>query len=95
MMNAEKNTAILSEAIEALSPRGNSLDSQIFSVAHILQRIKGEENPYQEQIDKLYDIASDISQIIQSLQPENTDSPILAKLSLPVLLLLGTLLTGQ
>jgi DNA repair protein RecN (Recombination protein N) len=73
MMNAEKNTAILSEAIEALSPRGNSLDSQIFSVAHILQRIKGEENPYQEQIDKLYDIASDISQIIQSLQPENTD----------------------
>ena len=73
MMNAEKNTAILSEAIDALSPRGNSLDSQIFSVAHILQRIKGDTNPYQEQIDKLYDIASEISQITQSLQPENTD----------------------
>lgn len=73
MMNAEKNTAILSEAIDALSPRGNSLDSQIFSVAHILQRIKGDTNPYQEQIDKLYDIASEISQIAQSLQPENTD----------------------
>lgn len=73
MMNAEKNTAILSEAIDALSPRGNSLDSQIFSVAHILQRIKGDTNPYQEQIDKLYDIASEISQIAQSLQPESTD----------------------
>lgn len=73
MMNAEKNTAILSEAIDALSPRGNSLDSQIFSVAHILQRIKGDTNPYQEQIDKLYDIASEISQITQSLQPESTD----------------------
>lgn len=73
MMNAEKNTAILSEAIDALSPRGNSLDSQIFSVAHILQRIKGDTNPYQEQIDKLYDIASEISQITQSLQPETTD----------------------
>ncbi len=73
MMNAEKNTAILSEAIDALSPHGNSLDSQIFSVAHILQRIKGDTNPYQEQIDKLYDIASEISQIAQSLQPENTD----------------------
>ena len=73
MMNAEKNTAILSEAIDALSPRGNSLDSQIFSVAHILQRIKGDTNPYQEQINKLYDIASEISQITQSLQPESTD----------------------
>ena len=73
MINAEKNTAILSDAIESLSPHGNSLDSQIFSVAHILQRIKGEPNPYQEQIDKLYDIASDISEIIQTLKPENTD----------------------
>lgn len=73
MMNAEKNTAILSEAIEALSPRGNSLDSQIFTVAHILQRIKGETNPYQDQIDKLYDIASEISQITQCLQPTNAD----------------------
>ena len=56
MMNAEKNTAILNEALEALSPRGNSLDSQIFNVAHILQRIKGDENPYTEQIDQLYNI---------------------------------------
>lgn len=70
MMNAEKNRAILNEALEALSPRGNSLDSQIFTVAHILQRIKGDENPYSEQIDKLYDIAESINQIAQSLEPE-------------------------
>lgn len=74
MMNAEKNTAILDEAIQALSPRGNSLDAQIFSVAHILQRIRGDENPYQEQIDKLYDIAESIAQVAQTLTPEDTDT---------------------
>ena len=47
MMNAEKNSAILDEALQTLSPHGNSLDSILFSVAHILQRIKGDENPYQ------------------------------------------------
>lgn len=73
MMNAEKNRAILTEALEALSPRGNSLDSQIFAVAHILQRIKGDENPYAEQIDKLYDIAESVAQVAQSLEPEATD----------------------
>ncbi|MBR4891832.1 MAG: DNA repair protein RecN [Alphaproteobacteria bacterium] len=73
MMNAEKNTAILGEAISALNPHGNSIESQIFSVAHILERIKGEENLYQAQIDKLYDIAESIAQITQSLEPENTD----------------------
>ena len=73
MMNAEKNTAILGDAISALYPHGNSLESMIFSVAHILERIKGDENPYQTQIDKLYDIAESVAQISQSLEPENTD----------------------
>ena len=73
MMNAEKNTAILGDAISALNPHGNSLESMIFSVAHILERIKGDENPYQTQIDKLYDIAESVAQISQSLEPENTD----------------------
>lgn len=73
MMNAEKNAAILSEALEALSPRGNSLDTQLFNVAHILQRIRGDENPYSDQIDKLYDLAESIAQITQSLTPELTD----------------------
>ena len=74
MMNAEKNSAILKEALEALSPRGNSLDSQLFAVAHILQRIKGDENPYTEQIDKLYDVAESVAQIAQSLEPEDSDN---------------------
>ncbi len=73
MMNAEKNTAILNEALEALNPRGNSLESQVFNVAHILQRIRGDENPYSEQIDKLYELAESIAQISESLTPESTD----------------------
>ncbi len=73
MMNAEKNVAILTEALEALSPRGNSLDAQLFNVAHILQRIRGDENPYSEQIDKLYDLAESVAEIAQSLTPETTD----------------------
>ena len=73
MMNAEKNAAILGEALEALAPRGNSLDAQLFNVAHILQRIRGDKNPYSEQIDKLYDLAESVAQITQSLTPESTD----------------------
>ena len=74
MMNAEKNTAILNDAISAMSPHGNSLDGLVFSVAHILERIKGDENPYQSQIDKLYDIAEDIATVSKSLEPENIDT---------------------
>ena len=73
MMNAEKNSAILDEALQTLSPHGNSLDSILFSVAHILQRIKGDENPYQNQIDKLYEVADTIAQISQSLEHIGTD----------------------
>jgi len=73
MMNAEKNAAILTEAVEAMNPRGQSLDSQIFSVAHILQRIKTDPNPYAEQIEKLYDVAQTVSEIAQNLIPENSD----------------------
>lgn len=73
MMNAEKNAAILTEALAALAPRGNPLDSQIFNVAHILQRIKGDENPYSAEIDKLYSIAESIAEITQSLTPTDTD----------------------
>ena len=74
MMNAEKNVAILNDAITALNPHGHSLESLIFSVAHILERIKGDENPYQNQIDKLYDIAESVAQITQTLEPESTDA---------------------
>ncbi len=73
MMNAEKDAAILSEAIAALNSRGESIDSQIFSVAHILQRIKTEPNPYSKQIDALYDAAQIISDVTEQLSPTDVD----------------------
>lgn len=73
MMNAEKNAAILGEAMDALNARGNSLDAQIFNVAHILQRIKTEPNPYSEQIDKLYSAAEIVSGVMGALEPESMD----------------------
>ncbi len=74
MMNAEKNVAILNDAISALNPHGTSLEAQIFNVAHILQRIKTDPNPYQEQIDKLYEVADIISTIGDEITPENVDT---------------------
>lgn len=74
MMNAEKNIAVLGDACESLSPNGRSLESQLFSVAHILERIKSDPNPYQEQIDKLYDVAQTVAEIAQSLTPMDIDT---------------------
>ena len=73
MMDAEKNAAILTDAITVFKNNGNSLDEQICSVAHILERIKTEPNPYSEQIDKLYDVASVVAEISEQIHPENTD----------------------
>ena len=73
MMDAEKNAAILTDAIQVLKNNGNSLDEQICSVAHILERIKTEPNPYSEQIDKLYDAASVVAEVSEQIHPENTD----------------------
>ena len=73
MMDAEKNSAILNDAVEALKNNGNSLDEQICSVAHILERVKTDPNPYSEQIDKLYDVASVVAEISEQIHPENTN----------------------
>lgn len=73
MMNAEKNAAILTDAMDVLGGRGNSLDAQIFNAAHILQRIKSDPNPYTDQIDKLYSAAEIISNVMGSLEPESMD----------------------
>jgi len=73
MMDAEKNAAILADAAETLKNDGHSLDEQICSVAHILERIKTEPNPYSEQIDKLYDAASMVADVSETIQPENPD----------------------
>lgn len=73
MMDAEKNAGILNDALEALKPNGNSLEEQICSVAHILERIKTDPNPYTEIIDKLYDTASTVAEISEQIHPENTN----------------------
>jgi len=73
MMDAEKNAGILNDALDILKNNGNSLDEQICSVAHILERIKTEPNPYSETIDKLYDAASSVAEISEQIHPENTN----------------------
>ncbi len=74
MMNAEKDAAILSDAVAAMSPRGNSLDSAVYSVAHILEHIKTDPNPYQTQIDRLYEVAQTLAEISDEIVPHDTDT---------------------
>lgn len=73
MMNAEKNAAILSEAADAISPRGQSLDAAICAVAHILGRIKTDPNPYATQIERLFDAAEIISDVAGTLTPPDAN----------------------
>ena len=73
MMDAEKNAGILTDAIELLKNNGNSLDEQICAVAHILERVKTEPNPYAEHIDRLYDVAAIVAEIGEQIHPENTN----------------------
>ena len=77
MMDAEKNAAILTDAVEALKNNGQSLDEQICSVAHVLERVKTEPNPYSECIDKLYDAASMVAEVSENIKPESTDTDTL------------------
>lgn len=73
MIDAEKNAGILTDAVAVLKNNGNSLDEQVCSVAHILERIKNDPNPYSEHIDKLYDAAATIAEIAEQIHPENTN----------------------
>ena len=77
MMNAEKDAAILSDAAAELNPHGTSLESVIFSVAHILERIKTDPNPYSEQIDALYNAAQIVSDVAEKLTPTDVDTATL------------------
>ena len=74
MMNAEKDAAILTDAVAAMSPRGTSLDAAVYSVAHILEHVKTSPNPYQEQIDKLYEVAETLAEISDKIVPADTDT---------------------
>ena len=73
IMNAEKNAAIISDAATAFSPNGKSLDSFVFDVAHILERIKTDPNPYSKQIEQLYDIADSLATVSQHLSQDDMD----------------------
>ena len=73
MMNAEKNAAIIGDAVNALSPNGKPLDSFVFDVAHILEHIKTDPNPYSKQIEQLYEIADSLASVSQQLVPDNMD----------------------
>lgn len=69
MMDAEKNTAILSDARDVLSGGGHGPEHAIFNAAHILERIKTDPNPYQAQIDRLYEMGAEISEIADAVTP--------------------------
>ena len=73
IMNAEKDAAILNDANEIMNGRGTSLDAAVYSVAHTLERIKTDPNPYQEQIDRLYEIAGELGDISGTLTPPESD----------------------
>ena len=74
IINAEKNAAILTDAADAIGRGGNTLDAQIFSVAHILERIKTKPNPYSEEIDKLYSAAEMVADVAGKLSPEDIET---------------------
>jgi DNA repair protein RecN (Recombination protein N) len=74
MINAEKNAAILTDATNAINCDGNSLDSQIFAVAHILERVKTVPNPYSAQIDTLYNAAEMVANVAGAITPDDIDA---------------------
>ncbi len=74
IINAQKNTAILNDAIAAMGRGGDTLDAQIFAVAHILERIKTEPNPYAEQIDALYNAAEMVANVAGQIAPDDIDT---------------------
>lgn len=74
MINAEKNAAILTDAANAIGAGGNTLDAQIFAVAHILERIKTDPNPYAEQIDALYNAAEMVANVAGAIAPDEIDT---------------------
>ncbi len=74
IINAEKNAAILTDAANAIGAGGNTLDAQIFAVAHILERIKTDPNPYADQIDSLYNAAEMVARVAGSITPDDIDT---------------------
>lgn len=74
MINAEKNAAVLADAVAAMGRGGDTLDAQIFAVAHILERVRGEPNPYSKQIDNLYNAAEIVARVSAQIAPNEIDT---------------------
>ncbi len=75
MINAEKNAAVLADAVAAMGRGGDTLDAQIFTVAHILERVRGDDpNPYSEQIDSLYNAAEIVARVAEQITPNEIDT---------------------
>lgn len=74
IINAQKNAAILNDAVAAMGRGGDTLDAQIFAVAHILERIKTDPNPYSEQIDALYNAAEMVANVAGQIAPDDIDT---------------------
>lgn len=74
IINAQKNATILNDAVAAMGRGGDTLDTQIFAVAHILERIKTDPNPYSEQIDALYNAAEMVANVAGQIAPDDIDA---------------------
>ncbi len=74
IISAQKNAAILNDAVAAMGRGGDTLDAQIFAVAHILERIKTEPNPYSEQIDTLYNAAEMVANVAGHITADDIDT---------------------
>jgi DNA repair protein RecN (Recombination protein N) len=74
MMDAEKNAGILGDAKSALAGAGRGIAESVFSAAHILERIKTDPNPYQAQIDKLYEAGAAIEEVSERITPGLLDT---------------------
>lgn len=74
IINAQKNATILNDAVAAMGRGGDTLDAQIFAVAHILERIKTDPNPYSEQIDALYNAAEMVANVAGQIAPDDIDT---------------------
>ncbi len=72
LMDMEKNSAILKEAAEALNQGNRGIDELLFDAAHILGRIKTDPNPYQQQIDKLYELGESVAEISGKITPKDS-----------------------
>jgi len=70
-INLEKNTEILENTLKILE--SYKFEDYAYSAARNLERIKITPNPYQNSIDKLYEIGGSLSEIIENIRPKTID----------------------